>query len=68
MPNNKEGIPQPSIVSSPKYRENWDDIFRKGKYCFNCGTKFSQQILKDHPECYIFHPDGEVECVSCNFN
>lgn len=71
MPNNKEGVPQPSMINSKKYVENYDEIdFRpRNSYCCECGASIKQEDLESRPDLYLKYEDGHIaHKIGCNFN
>ena len=63
-PNNNI-IPQPRIINSCKYRQNYEEIEwrKRGTYCFNCGKTFKIDENRSYYE------DGNAFCYKeCNFN
>ena len=71
MPLDKQGTPQPAVISTSTYRAGYDEIdFRpRNSYCFECNSNIKLTDLKEKPENYIFHSDGHVSHKNgCNFN
>lgn len=67
MSAGKGSRPRP-IINYNKYSANWDEISWDGPKCCNCNSRINKGHLKSHPDCYIIHTDGQIECKECNYN
>ena len=60
MSANKDGVPQPEMVNSQTYRNNFEGIDwrNRGAYCFVCGKNFGPE------EQIRMKEDGHAECLN----
>ncbi len=70
MAKNKDGVEQPDMINSKKYRDGYDEIIWDAKtdYCVNCGSPINRETALKRPELFVFYETGEIEHKSCNFN
>lgn len=69
MPKNSDGVEQPEVISTKKYRDAYDQInWSVSKRCCACNSKIDSDHYNAHPFSYIVHKDGAIEHSNCNFN